>query len=114
MEGGGHYGPDRALEECFAAFSDRIDGGDREALADAFDRASYCLEVMPVLDAAEVVSAVAGTGVAVGIVSDTNLAIGRHLRTYLKDTESSKTWPSQHFPMRWASTSRTHPSSKRL
>jgi len=43
------------------------------------------LEVMPVPDAAEVVSAVAGTGVAVGIVSDTNLAIGRHLRTYLKD-----------------------------
>ncbi len=82
---GRHYGPDRALEECFAAFSDRIDGGDREALADAFDRASYCLEVMPVPDAAEVVSAVAGTGVAVGIVSDTNLAIGRHLRTYLKD-----------------------------
>ena len=33
----------------------------------------------------QVVSAVAGTGVAVGIVSDTNLAIGRHLRTYLKE-----------------------------
>ena len=39
--------------------------------------------VAPVADAADVLSAVAATGVAVGIISDTALATGRHLRTYL-------------------------------
>lgn len=80
---GRHYGPERALDECFTAFGDRIDDADRRALTEAFDLASYRLQVASVPDAADVVSAVAGTGVAVGIVSDTNLAVGRHLRTYL-------------------------------
>ena len=80
---GRHYGPERALEECFSAFGDRLGTGDRDALAGAFDLASYQLQVMSVPDAADVLSAVAGAGVAVGIVSDTNLAVGRHLRTYL-------------------------------
>lgn len=80
---GRHYGPERALDECFTAFGDRIDDADRRALTEAFDLASYGLQVASVPDAADVVSAVAGTGVAVGIVSDTNLAVGRHLRTYL-------------------------------
>ena len=80
---GRHYGPERALEESFAAFSDRVNAEDCQALADAFDLASYHLQVMPVPDAANVLSAVASTGLVVGIVSDTNLAIGRHLRTYL-------------------------------
>ncbi len=80
---GRHYGPERALDECFNAFGDRIDDADRRALTEAFDLASYRLQVASVPDAADVVSAVAGTGVAVGIVSDTNLAVGRHLRTYL-------------------------------
>lgn len=80
---GRHYGPERALEECFVAFGDRVDAEDCRALADAFDLASYHLQVIPVPDAANVLSAVAGRGLLVGIVSDTNLAIGRHLRTYL-------------------------------
>ncbi len=82
---GRHYGPERALGECFSAFGDRLEGGDRQALSEAFDLASYHLKVMSVPDAVDVLSAVAGTGVAVGIVSDTNLAIGRHLRTYLDE-----------------------------
>ena len=82
---GKHYGPERALEECFGAFGDRLEGGDRQALTDAFDLASYQLQVVSVPNAADVLCAVAGSGVAVGIVSDTNLAIGRHLRTYLNE-----------------------------
>ena len=82
---GRHYGPERALEECFVAFGDRLEGGDHQALADAFDFASYQLRVRSVPDAADVLSAVARSGVAVGIISDTNLAIGRHLRTYLDE-----------------------------
>ena len=80
---GRHYGPERALEESFTAFGDRVDAEDRQALIEAFDLASYHLQVMPVSDAADVLSAVADTGITIGIVSDTNLAVGRHLRTYL-------------------------------
>jgi len=80
---GCQYGPERALDECFAAFGDRIDAADRAALADAFEAASYELQVAMVPDAGDVVAAIAGAGVAVGIVSDTSLAVGRHLRTFL-------------------------------
>ena len=80
---GRQYGPTEALADCFTAFGDRLASEDRDALAAAFEAASYELEVAPVADAADVLSAVAATGVAVGIISDTNLAVGRHLRTYL-------------------------------
>lgn len=80
---GRQYGPTEALADCFTAFGDRLTSEDRDALAAAFDAASYELEVAPVADAADVLSAVAETGVAVGIISDTTLATGRHLRTYL-------------------------------
>ena len=80
---GRQYGPTEALADCFAAFGDRLASEDRDALAAAFEAASYELKVAPVADAADVLSAVAATGVAVGIISDTNLAVGRHLRTYL-------------------------------
>ena len=80
---GRQYGPTEALADCFTAFGDRLTSEDRDALAAAFEAASYELEVAPVADAADVLSAVAATGVAVGIISDTALATGRHLRTYL-------------------------------
>ena len=80
---GRQYGPTEALADCFTAFGDRLASEDRDALAAAFEAASYELKVAPVADAADVLSAVAATGVAVGIISDTNLAVGRHLRTYL-------------------------------
>jgi HAD superfamily hydrolase (TIGR01549 family) len=80
---GRQYGPTEALADCFTAFGDRLASEDRDALAAAFEAASYELKVAPVADAAEVLSAVAATGVAVGIISDTTLAVGRHLRTYL-------------------------------
>ena len=80
---GRQYGPTEALADCFTAFGDRLTSEDRDALAAAFEAASYELKVAPVADAADVLSAVAATGVAVGIISDTNLAVGRHLRTYL-------------------------------
>ena len=81
---GRQYGPTRALEECFAAFGDRIDADDRDALAEAFESASFALEVVSVPDAARVLSTVVDAGIAVGIVSDTSLAIGRHLRKFLE------------------------------
>lgn len=80
---GRQYGPTEALADCFTAFGDRLTLEDRDALAAAFEAASYELKVAPVADAADVLSAVAATGVAVGIISDTALATGRHLRTYL-------------------------------
>ncbi|MEO2087364.1 MAG: HAD family hydrolase [Acidimicrobiales bacterium] len=80
---GRQYGPTEALADCFTAFGDRLASEDRDALAAAFEAASYELKVAPVADAADVLSAVAATGVAVGIISDTTLAVGRHLRTYL-------------------------------
>jgi len=80
---GRQYGPTEALADCFTAFGDRLTSEDRDALAAAFEAASYELKVAPVADAADVLSAVAATGVAVGIISDTALATGRHLRTYL-------------------------------
>jgi putative hydrolase of the HAD superfamily len=80
---GRQYGPTEALADCFTAFGDRIDADDRAALADAFESASFALEVALVDDAADVLSAVAAIGVAVGVVSDTSLATGRHLRTFL-------------------------------
>jgi len=80
---GRQYGPTEALADCFTAFGDRLAAEDRDALAAAFEAASYELKVAPVADAADVLSAVAATGVAVGIISDTTLAVGRHLRTYL-------------------------------
>ncbi|MBT5567668.1 MAG: HAD family hydrolase [Acidimicrobiaceae bacterium] len=80
---GRQYGPTEALADCFTAFGDRLTSEDRDALAAAFEAASYQLKVAPVADAADVLSAVAATGVAVGIISDTALATGRHLRTYL-------------------------------
>ena len=80
---GRQYGPTEALADCFTAFGDRLTSEDRDALAAAFEAASYELKVAPVADAADVLSAVAATGVAVGIISDTTLATGRHLRTYL-------------------------------
>jgi len=80
---GRQYGPTEALADCFTAFGDRLASEDRDALAAAFEAASYELKVAPVAAAADVLSAVAATGVAVGIISDTTLAVGRHLRTYL-------------------------------
>ena len=80
---GRQYGPTEALADCFTAFGDRLASEDRDALVAAFEAASYELKVAPVADAADVLSAVAATGVAVGIISDTTLAVGRHLRTYL-------------------------------
>ena len=80
---GRQYGPTEALADCFTAFGDRLASEDRDVLAAAFEAASYELKVAPVADAADVLSAVAATGVAVGIISDTTLAVGRHLRTYL-------------------------------
>jgi len=80
---GRQYGPTEALADCFTALGDRLTSEDRDALAAAFEAASYELKVAPVADAADVLSAVAATGVAVGIISDTALATGRHLRTYL-------------------------------
>ena len=80
---GRQYGPTEALADCFTAFGDRLTSEDRDALAAAFEAASYELKVAPVADAGDVLSAVAATGVAVGIISDTALATGRHLRTYL-------------------------------
>ena len=80
---GHQYGPTEALADCFTAFGDRIDVDDRAALADAFESASFALEVAPVDDAADVLSAAVADGIAVGVVSDTALATGRHLRTYL-------------------------------
>ncbi len=80
---GRQYGPTEALADCFTAFGDRLASEDRDALAAAFEAASYELKVAPVADAADVLSAVAATGVAVGIISDTTLAVGRHLRKYL-------------------------------
>jgi len=80
---GRQYGPTEALADCFTAFGDRLASEDRDALAAAFEAASYELKVAPVADAADVLSAVAATGVAVGIISDTTLAVGRHHRTYL-------------------------------
>jgi HAD superfamily hydrolase (TIGR01549 family) len=80
---GRQYGPTEALADCFTAFGDRLTSEDRDALAAAFEAASYELKVAPVADAADVLSAVAATGVAVGIIPDTALATGRHLRTYL-------------------------------
>ena len=73
----------RALKECFAAFGDRINAEDRDALAEAFDSASFALEVVSVSDAAHVLSTVVDAGVVVGLVSDTSLATGRHLRKFL-------------------------------
>lgn len=80
---GRQYGPPEALADCFAAFGDRVDEADRAALAAAFDEASYHLEVEPVDGAAEAVRALAESGLAIGIVSDTTLATGRHLRHHL-------------------------------
>ena len=80
---GRQYGPTDALADCFTACGDRLASEDRDALAAAIEAASYELKVAPVADAADVLSAVAATGVAVGIISDTTLAVGRHLRTYL-------------------------------
>lgn len=80
---GRQYGPTEALADCFTVLGDRLTSEDRDALAAAFEAASYELKVAPVADAADVLSAVAATGVAVGIISDTALATGRHLRTYL-------------------------------
>ena len=80
---GRQYGPSEALADCFAAFGDRVDYDDRAALAEAFDQASYHLEVEPVDGAAEAVHVLAAAGLAIGIVSDTTLATGRHLRHHL-------------------------------
>ncbi|HAQ23064.1 MAG TPA: hypothetical protein DGF10_01585 [Acidimicrobiaceae bacterium] len=80
---GRQYGPQEALADCFNAFSGRIGDGDRVALAEAFDEASFQLEVEPVAAAAEVLQGIAEVGLAVGIVSDTTLATGRHLRHHL-------------------------------
>ena len=77
------YGPTEALADCFAAFGDRVNDDDRAALAAAFDEASYRLKVEPVTGAAEVLHELARTGLAIGIVSDTTLAVGRHLRHHL-------------------------------
>ncbi len=81
---GRQYGPAEALADCFAAFGDRVDAADRVALSEAFDEASYHLAVEPVPGAAEVVRSLADAGMAVGIVSDTTLAAGRHLRHHLE------------------------------
>ena len=80
---GRQYGPTEALADCFTAFGERVTSADKDALKAAFDAASYELQVMPVPDAADVLSAVAGAGIAVGIVSDTTLAAGCHLRHHL-------------------------------
>ncbi|MBQ90564.1 MAG: hypothetical protein CL441_03950 [Acidimicrobiaceae bacterium] len=77
------YGPEQALAECFAALGDRIGDDDRVALADAFEEASHHLDVSPVDGAAAVARLLTGAGLAVGIISDTTLAVGRHLRGYL-------------------------------
>jgi len=80
---GRQYGPTEALADCFAAFGDRADAADRAALAESFDEASYHLEVEPLEGAAEALGGLAAAGLAVGIVSDTTLATGRHLRHHL-------------------------------
>ena len=80
---GRQYGAAEAMDDAFAAFGDRIGLTDRHALAEAFDLASSELVVEVVDGAAEVLAGLAGQGIALGLVSDTSLAAGRHLRGYL-------------------------------
>ena len=80
---GRQYRAVEAMDDAFAAFGDRIGLADRQALAEAFDRASSELTVGVVDGAVEVLTGLAGQGVPMGLVSDTSLSAGRHLRTYL-------------------------------
>lgn len=81
---GRQYGAAEAMDDAFAAFGDRVSSADRRALVEAFDRASYELIVEVVDGAIEVLADLVGRGVALGLVSDTSLSAGRHLRSYLK------------------------------
>jgi len=80
---GRQYRAAEAMDDAYAAFGDRVGSADRRALAEAFDRASSELVVDVVDGAAEVLAGLAGQGVALGLVSDTSLSAGRHLRGYL-------------------------------
>ncbi len=81
---GRQFGAAEALAECFAEFADRIDADDEEALAASFDRASHRLDVDPVPGAAGLLASLVDVGLEIGIVSDTSLAGGVHLRGYLR------------------------------
>jgi len=83
-EAGRQYTAKEAMKEAFAVFGSRITSSDQEALSEAFDRASSELVVDLVVGAPEVLAKLASKGVALGLVSDTSLSAGRHLRKYLK------------------------------
>ncbi len=82
---GRQYGTPQALDDAFRAFAGRIGSDDEVALAEAFEAASYRLEVDAVDGGAVALAALAGAGLRIGLVSDTSLAGGRHLRGYLED-----------------------------
>ncbi|MBC8364120.1 MAG: HAD-IA family hydrolase [Actinobacteria bacterium] len=82
---GRQYGTPQALDDAFRAFDGRMGPDDEEALAEAFEAASYRLEVGAVEGGAATLAALSGAGLRVGLISDTSLAGGRHLRGYLED-----------------------------
>lgn len=81
---GRQYGTPQALDDAFRAFAGRIGSDDEAALAEAFEAASYRLEVDAVEGGAGAMAALVGAGLRIGLVSDTSLAGGRHLRGYLE------------------------------
>ena len=81
---GRQYGTPQALNDAFRAFAGRIGPDDEAALAEAFEAASYRLEVDAVDGGVVAMAALARAGFRIGLVSDTSLAGGRHLRGYLE------------------------------
>ena len=81
---GRQYWTPQALDDAFRAFAGRIGSDDEAALAEAFEAASYRLEVDAVDGGVVAVAALARAGFRIGLVSDTSLAGGRHLRGYLE------------------------------
>ncbi|MDP6759303.1 MAG: HAD family hydrolase [Acidimicrobiales bacterium] len=82
---GRQYGTSQALDDAFRAFAGRIGPADETALSEAFEAASYHLEVGAVEGGAATLATLAAAGIPIGLVSDTSLAGGRHLRGYLED-----------------------------
>ena len=82
---GRQYTASEAMDDACAAFGERVGPADRKALAEAFDQASFELVVQVVDGAVGVLTGLAHRGVALGLVSDTSLSAGRHLRSYLKE-----------------------------
>mgnify|MGYP006085761507 CR=1 FL=1 len=81
---GRQYRAKEALDDAFEIFGEKIDLEDKEEFSKAFDAASLELVVEVVDGSLEVLKYLNEIGVKTGIVSDTSLSAGRHLREYLK------------------------------